>query len=120
MNVGVCIVKPRSKPATRAERKRYQRLHEMGCIIDRMSPSECYNLPVEVQHLTSGGRRLGNEFTIPLCSWHHRAQLPCGMTSSQASLLYGPSFAKSRKEFEATYGSEEFLLAETNKLLELM
>lgn len=109
--------KPRRMKATKSELARYAKLKELGCIIDRLKPSECYNLPVEVQHLTSGGRRIGNEHTIPLCTWHHRAQSPRGMTSSQASLLYGPSFAKSRRRFEETYGSEEFLLAETNRLL---
>lgn len=33
--------------------------------------------------------------------------------------LYGPSFAKSRKAFEAAFGSEEYLLEETDKWLGL-
>ena len=111
-------MKPRSKPATKAEKARYAKLKEMGCIIANLRMSACYG--VEVQHLTSGGRRIGNLHTIPLCPWHHRGQLPHGLTSSQAALKYGPSFAKSRKQFEETFGSEEFLLAETNRLLEGM
>lgn len=117
-------VKPRSKPATKAEKARYAKLKEMGCIINRarLWPVNfpCSGLPVQIQHLTAGGRRLGNEFTIPLCNWHHMATLPAGLTTSQATLRYGPSFAKSRKQFEETFGSEEFLLAETNRLLEGM
>lgn len=33
--------------------------------------------------------------------------------------IYGPSFAKSRKEFEAAFGKEVKLLEETNKWLGL-
>lgn len=31
--------------------------------------------------------------------------------------IYGPSFAKSRAEFESAFGTEEYLLEETDKWL---
>lgn len=111
-------MKPRRVPATKAEKARYAKLKELGCIIAWVGVGECMGLDCEVQHLTSGGRRLGNDKTIPLCAWHHRGQLPDGMTTSDATQFYGPSFAKSRREFESCYGSEEYLLKRTNELLE--
>lgn len=74
----------------------------------------------EIHHLTSGGRRIGNMATIPLCPFHHRAQLPTGFKNTTAAVdTLGPSLETSKEEFEQVFGSEKRLLAETNKLLGL-
>ena len=110
-------MKPRRVKATKAEQARYVRLRSMSCIC-------CYDeamgtgLPLEIHHMTSGGRRIGNEFTLPLCQWHHRGVVPEGCkNSSTAALMYGPSFAKSKRLFVNTYGTEAQLLQKVNNLL---
>ena len=109
-------MKPRSQKATKDEQARYDALKELGCIVGRLRVVGCVGC--EIQHLTSGGRRISNYHTIPLCPWHHRGQLPEGFTTTKATLCYGPSFAKSRKQFEQIFGSEEYLLEQTNRLLD--
>lgn len=112
-------MKPRNKPATKAEKQRYARLKELGCIITRLKHG-VWAYP-EIHHITSGGRRLGNDKTIPLTEWFHRGIIPQDCkTSSEATQKYGPSLAKDKHEFECAFGGEEFLLAETNRLLEGM
>jgi hypothetical protein len=103
------------KAPTVEEQKRMDKLSEMGCIVCRLSFGAF--MPNEIQHLTSGGRRKGHMFTIPLCEWHHRGVTKNGLTPEYMTSIYGPSFANSRKDFEKTFGSEEYLLAETNKWL---
>lgn len=114
-------MKPRRSPATKAEKARYEKLKRLPCIAcllkgDLESIGMCGKH--EIQHMTAGGRRLGNEFTYPLGAYHHQGHILPGYTGSQMKSAFGPSFAKSRKQFEETFGSEEFLLAETNRLLE--
>lgn len=112
-------MKPRSQKATAAEKARYEKLKNMGCIATRLKWG--YFQPADIQHLTSGGRRISNMHTIPLSPWLHRGLIPMDCkTSSEATNKYGPSFAKSRKQFEETFGAEEYLLSETNRLLERM
>lgn len=109
-------MKTRRQKATKAEQERYEALKAMGCIISRIWFQK-WSYP-EIQHLTSGGRRISNLHTIPLNSWYHRGIIPADCkTTSEATKKYGPSFAKSRKEFEAIFGSEENLLEKTNEIL---
>jgi hypothetical protein len=109
-------MKPRKQKATKAEKERYAKLKELGCIVTRLNFAQ-YE-PAEIHHLTSGGRRIGNMETIPLSSWYHRAILPPDCkTTTEAVLMYGPSLETSKRKFESQFGSEEFLLAETNKLI---
>ncbi len=112
-------MKPRSEPATADEKRRYAALKSMPCAACRKLYT-WYCGPTEIHHLTSGGRRLGNEFTIPLGRWHHRAQLPPEVkNTSEAVERFGPSLETSKRDFEARFGTEEQLLAETNRLLRI-
>ena len=114
-------MKPRSKPATKAEKARYDKLKQLPCIISLIRMSPCAHIPVEIHHLTSGGRRLGNHETIPLCQYHHRAVLPASIKkTSTAVLRFGPSLETSKRDFVKIFGSEMDLLSETNKILEGM
>jgi hypothetical protein len=90
------------------------RLQTIGCLACRKDG--VFGVPADLHHPTSGGRRLGDDKVIPLCPWHHR-----GVTGLAAAILYhhGPSLANGRKPFEARYGTEAELLAETERLLEL-
>lgn len=96
---------------THEEENRIDRFRHIGCIVSR-SPE------YDVHHLTDGGRRLGHAFTIPLHPWYHRGVPYPGMSQEGMRLNFGPSLAKSKKEFEAQFGTEEELLAKTNAILE--
>lgn len=73
-------------------------------------------LPVEIHHLNGGGHhgqpRRGDEFTIPLCVWHHRGLGPAAKFTS----AYGPSWAKGSRPFRKAYGTDDELLAVANRL----
>lgn len=93
--------------ATKAQADRWERFQRVGCICCRKRGY--YSIP-EVHHLLSGNRRRGHDFTIPLCPWHHRGIEP-------PPVDVGPSFADGSKPFRACFGSDDELLAETNKVL---
>lgn len=68
----------------------------------------------------AGGERLGDEFTVGLCAWHHRGEPPFpSMSKTQAARLYGPSLKEQPRLFRDTYGSDEDLLARQNRLIDL-
>ena len=92
--------------ATKAQIARWQRFQDIGCICCWQIGK--YSEP-EVQHLLSGGRRRGHDFTIPLCPYHHRG---IGRINGE------PSMAQGTKPFRERYGSDSSLLALTNELLE--
>lgn len=112
-------MKPRRMKATASERARYESLKNLGCIVNRLY-FDRYIAP-QIHHMTSGGRRISNFHTIPLSPWLHQAWIPQDCkTKTEATDKYGPSLETSKRDFEARFGSEEFLLAETNRLLEGM
>lgn len=80
-------------------------VQEYGCIV-------CRNLgfgfvPCAVHHLLRGGRRIGHLHTIGLCDPGHHQKAP--WNSGQISRH--PDKAR----FEAEYGAEEMLLAQTRR-----
>jgi len=80
----------------------------MGCVACRLRLG--VHEPTTVHHITSGGRRLGNMFTIPLCPWHHQGYCRRGLTSTKMAAIFGPSLAKSKTDFEREFGTELELL----------
>ena len=90
-----------------------KRLRCLACEIEDVNQPS----PTEAHHLTLGGlagqKRRGDEFQIPLCSWHHRAVRPVGMTRELMTRLYGPSLALDSKQFRFAYGDDDSLLAIT-------
>ena len=102
----------RQKPPTKDELRRYHALQELGCIACRINGVSHGAIP-EIHHLVEGNKRLGNDYTIPLCAWHHR-----GEAASQWEKLKGPSLARSKREFIAEYGTERELLDAVNKIIE--
>lgn len=103
------------KAHTAADSERFRRLGEMGCIVCRQNFGAF--VQSEVAHLTDGGRRTGHQRTIPLCPWHHRAVPTGDIPSTQMLIIYGPSFAKSKRDFVAAFGTELELLEATDKWL---
>lgn len=78
---------------------------ELGCIVCRLQQRGF--VPAAVHHLTRGGVRIGHLDSIPLCDPGHHQGAPVG--SGQISRH--PDKAR----FEAAYGTEEALLAETRR-----
>lgn len=104
----------RTRTPTKAQRLRFARIKWLGCIACRIEGA--HGVPPEIHHITEGGRRLGHDYTIGLCVWHHRGQseLPAHM----AELRFGPSLARSKRDFVARYGTERELLSHVNDLLD--
>lgn len=75
----------------------------------------------EAHHLNAGGlhggKRLGDDHTIPLCGWHHRGVIRLG-TKHTMTVTYGPSWAGGSKPFRLVYGGDADLLAKANSLIE--
>lgn len=104
---------------TKAQQARLDRVHALPCL-----PCEKENiaqpLRTEAHHLVDKGTRKlsgGHDATIPMCGWHHRGDLIEYMSSREMHLVYGPSFARNKREFIACYGTERELLAETDERL---
>ena len=105
---GVAKFKP-----TKADKKRYRQLAELGCICCRKLG---YQNAGEIHHLVEG-YRLGNEFTICLCSWHHRGQ-PITTYKGVTAIVLGPNLRDNKKAFIKLFGTERELLLETDKWLQ--
>jgi hypothetical protein len=114
--------------------QRYEALHQIGCVCCLLNHETGFfrltKLPTEIHHQNAGGvaggKRLGDEFTIPLCSWHHRGSItpvaaPGGFVGSEwaegMAKKYGPSWAQGSKRFHEEYPSDDELLDLTNRLL---
>jgi hypothetical protein len=104
-----------TKSATKSERERWSWFQDIGCIACLIDGHP--GVPADVAHETNGGRREGHEFTFPLCPFHHRGVLPDGMDGNTARAIYGPSFAYSKRDFEARYGTERRLVEITNDII---
>lgn len=95
---------------------RFRRLKEMGCIaclLDRLP-----GVYPEIHHLNGGGhagqKRRGDEFTIPLCQWHHQGK-PMPNTP-----VDGPTLKYHSRAFRARYGTDDGLLSRTNSIIARM
>jgi hypothetical protein len=105
----------KTKPATKAEKARMDRISQMRCVACWMTGLCCGK--TEVHHLTSGGRRRGHMDSVPLGQWHHRGIPLEGYTSNQMRLHFGPSLRLESKAFRATYGTDDELLAKVNAII---
>lgn len=92
---------------TKLEKWRLARLPLLGCIVCRLQGLG--DTPAQVHHLLNGNRRIGHLFTIPLCYLHHQSNRNDAQCTSR--------HPGQRRQFEARYGTEQYLLDETNKLL---
>lgn len=92
--------------ATKKEREWMDAITRLGCCVclsEGLGPSSAV-----VHHITSGGRRRGHLFTIPLCPSHHNSGLNNEFIVSRHPW---------KSAFQARYGSEETLLAKTKEML---
>ncbi len=67
------------------DQRRYDLLQQIGCIACSREGAG-YAAP-DCHHIVEGNKRLGDEYTLPLCPWHHR-----GVRLAKP----GPSLAKSK------------------------
>jgi Recombination enhancement, RecA-dependent nuclease len=108
-----------AKAATVAERERWTWFQKIGCVA--CTQRGYFQPSIEVHHQNldghAGQKRLGHSYTIPLCSWHHRGQAPLGMTSLNATQMFGPSLAREPRRFRDVFGSDSKLLDTTNNLI---
>lgn len=93
---------------TKADQVRFELLHRIGCICCRKAGSG-YRAP-DIHHILSGGQRMGNQHTLPLCPEHHR--IP------STGAVVGPSLADGSKVFAAKWGTQAQLLIEVNELIQ--
>ena len=99
---------------TKADIARFRLFQKIGCVACR---KRGISSQADVHHLLSGGKRLGHQYTIPLCPWHHRGNPPDGMLVAESEARFGPSLARGPKRFRAEFGSDSILLAQTDLLL---
>ena len=87
-----------TKPATTAQKKRFERISSMGCVI-------CGGV-ANIHHAGTGsGGRKDHDKVFALCLKHHDRQFTTGLHYS-------------RKQFEALHGTEAELLTKTERLLQ--
>jgi hypothetical protein len=102
----------------KAREKRFARLKFMGCIACWM---DGVMAGAEIHHLNLGGKagqkRRGDEYTIPLCPWHHQGRVECGHTATSMREVRGPSLARQSREFRAKYGTDDEILAHVDDLI---
>lgn len=107
-------------PATKAEKARFGKMIARGCCACRSDHGRIWLRPVEIHHLLDGGVRRGHQYSVGLCSWHHRGVVPGNdLSVSGATLVYGPSLYHDGKAFKARYGRDDALLAFQEFLLTL-
>ena len=106
----------KTKPITKADRARFEKLHQLGCICCRIK-IQVQKFPCTIHHLLGAGRRLGHQATIPACRWHHLGTTYEGLTKAEMTLYYGPSLANGSKPFKLEFGTDNELLALVNDLI---
>ena len=89
----------------KADKARYDAISQLGCICC-LREKGIYSSP-EIHHI-NGRTGNGNQETIGLCYYHHRAGNDCEAYTSRHPY---------KTRFEARYGTEAELLEDTNKLL---
>jgi hypothetical protein len=106
------------KPLTKADEARRSAIHAGHCMacLQRGIDLRGQGL-VQFHHLLSGGRRIGHQATVGLCSWHHVGQPFWGCSHAEMRAEYGPSLAEGSKPFHAEFGSDATLLAMQNEYL---
>jgi hypothetical protein len=101
-----------------AYERRCQRIAEIGCLACAKRGWFC---DPDVHHLNldghAGQQRIGNEATIGLCPWHHRAVTWCHWSRQRMTECFGPSLALEPDRFRQVFGSDDDLLRLQNELI---
>ena len=100
--------------AKKVDELRFAAMKEIGCLCCLLHGHP--NVPGEVHHLTSRGRRIGHQATLFLCPGHHRG-VDFPMPYNEWKKVVGPSYALDRKEFREDFGEDTLLLSIQNELI---
>lgn len=108
-----------TKSPTKAEREHLAAVKAMPCIACNIACTADWisSWSTEVHHTLSGNRRRGHMFVLPLCSWHHRGEPLDGWAARSMEATFGPSLARSSRQFRERYGTDDELLAKIDALL---
>lgn len=102
----------------KARALRFLRLKELGCICCRKLGWYC---APEIHHLNldgkAGQKRRGDEYTIPLCRWHHQGVVFVAWSLTEMRNKFGPSLKLASRAFRARFGTDDQLLNEVNRLI---
>lgn len=100
----------------RARELRFRRLKEIGCLACWMIGFMDVYPEIHHQNLDehAGQKRLGDEFTVPLCGWHHQGHGPASLYET-----LGPSLKLHAREFREKFGSDAVQLEKTNDLIRM-
>jgi hypothetical protein len=112
----------KAKPATKAEKVRFARIVELGCVACRAQTPDDKKLIwcgiPEVHHLLDGGIRRGHSYTICLGTFHHRGLAkPEVVSVREMTEWFGPSLYHDARGFHARFGTDDELLDYQNLLL---
>lgn len=92
-------------------------IKQLPCIACELEEVDQPN-KTEEHHLNfdgkSGQERRGDDYSIPLCQWHHRAVRRNAFTNDAMTYLYGPSLALDSPQFRLAYKTDDHLLELTN------
>lgn len=110
-----------SGPAPTVAEALRMRLIGEGCCI-ACAAEGWFGVLCEVHHLTTGDRhgqvRMGHAYTVGLCGWHHRGEIPLNLAISlgrgaaaRVAVVLGPSYAVQPAAFRDRYGGIPGLLA---------
>lgn len=109
------MVSKQKKP-TKNQSRRIEAIKEIGCLACRQMGY--FDVPAECHHLLNG-YRIGHDSTIALCPYHHRGVDITGMGLETLYRILGPSLELNKKEFHETFGTDNELLMEQDRLYRL-
>ncbi len=99
----------RGKRGTRQEEARKDAMRDFGCIachLDGKGENERYAGCVDIHHMLSGNKKIGEAATVPLCQSHHVGFPVSGM-----------SWHQNRRRFREKYGEDLALIETTNETI---
>lgn len=110
----------RGKNRTKLEQRRFQEIQERGCVPCYLESirrhREWQPEPCDIHHTAGGNNHLA---TYGNCPWHHRGIVKNDWPWKVMQDLFGPSMARSPREYRLRYGTEEYLVQLQNQLLGL-
>ena len=95
--------------ANKAERERFDKLYELGCIVCRNEGKGF--VPTAVHHIDGQSKKGAHLKTIPLCGRHH--QIKDNQKPKRWISIHGDG----KKPFEQRYGTQYELLEQVNNLI---
>lgn len=101
---------------------RLKAVREMPCIACQMYGVRNQPNKTEAHHLNLGGmagqKRRGDDYSIPLCQWHHQGRKRQAIDMAAMVATFGPSFKLQSKKFREVFGTDDELLARVNDKLQ--